>query len=342
MRKKDTILVTGGSGFIGSHLCKQLVEAGHQVINFDLFPRRPEMSWLLGKEIEEAITFECGSAVEEELLLEVVKKHKINKIAHLASMVNDATTIKSPKTSYTNMLGSTINILEVCVKVGIERLLNCSSIGVIPIKQYEPIDANHPVLLGNAGPAAGAYGAGKVAGEAFCWAYREAFGLDFVSIRPSAAYGFISGNLIYLSQFLEAALKGESLHYESGANNPRDYTHVHDIAGIAKAALEVPTKNLKERVFYAASGMNPLLTAGQVAQIVKEMIPSAQVSIDTGLNFVDSLEVRMRGVLDVKPLAEQLNYQIQYQDIRKGMSEYADRYCEWLVSMGKTHEKRLF
>nr|MCU0341838.1 NAD(P)-dependent oxidoreductase [Spirosomataceae bacterium] len=221
----DTILVTGGSGFIGSHLCKQLVEAGHRVVNFDLYPRRAEMSWLLGKEIESEIIFAHGSAVDEAELLAAAEKYQVNKIAHLASMVNDSQTIKSPKGSFTNMLGSTINVLEVCAKVGITRLLNCSSIGVIPIKQYEPIDVNHPVLLGHAGPAAGAYGAGKVAGEAFCWAYREAFGLDFVSVRPSAAYGFVSGNVIYLSQFLEAALRGEPLHYPSGANNPRDYTH---------------------------------------------------------------------------------------------------------------------
>ncbi|MCU0451908.1 MAG: NAD(P)-dependent oxidoreductase [Bernardetiaceae bacterium] len=340
--KTDVILVTGGSGFIGSHLCKQLVEAGHRVVNLDLYPRRPEMSWLLGREIEKAIVFEPGSAADEAQLLAVVQRHRVNKIAHLASMVNDAATIKSPKSSYTNMLGATINVLEVCAKAGIERLLNCSSIGVIPIKQYEPIDANHPVLLGQAGPAAGAYGAGKVAGEAFCWAYREAFGLDFVTIRPSAAYGFISGNLIYLNQFLEAALRGEPLHYPSGANNPRDYTHVHDIAGIAKAGLEVPPGQLKDRVFYAASGMDPLVTAGQVAQIVCQMVPSAQVGIEPGLNLVDTLEVRMRGVLDVKPVTEQLGYQFKYQDIRQGMAEHADRYCEWLVAQGQRPADRTF
>lgn len=332
----DTILVTGGSGFIGSHLCKQLIEAGHRVVNLDLFPRRPELSWLLGREVETGIAFEHGSAVDEDHLLAVAQRHGVNKIAHLASMVNDADTIKSPKRSYTDMLGSTINVLEVCAKMGIERLLNCSSIGVIPIKQYEPIDVNHPVLLGHAGPAAGAYGAGKVAGEAFCWAYREAFGLDFVSVRPSAVYGFISGNKIYLNQFLEAALRGEPLHFASGANNPRDYTHVIDIAGIMVAALMAPSEKLTQnRVFYAASGMSPLVTAGEAAQLVREMIPSADISIQAGeFNFVDSLEVRMRGVLDVQPVEEQLGYQIQYRDLRQGITEHADRYCECLIKQG--------
>jgi UDP-glucose 4-epimerase len=338
----DSILITGGSGFIGSHLCAQLVRAGHRVVNFDLYPRRPELSWLLGPDVENAIIFEQGSATDEAALLAVVQKHKVNKIAHMASMVNDADTIKSPKRSYTTMLGATINVLEVCAAVGIERLLNCSSIGVIPVRQYEPIDAAHPVLLGTAGPAAGAYGAGKVAGEAFCWAYREAFGLDFVSIRPSAVYGFISGNRIYLNQFLEAALRGEPLHFESGAENPRDYTHVHDIAGIAKAALEAPSARLRDRVFYAASGMNPLTTAGEAAVLVREMVPSADISIAPGLNLVDSLEIRMRGVLDVRPVAEQLGYQIQYPTLRSGLIEYADRYCEWLDYQGVNRAERVF
>lgn len=338
----DTILVTGGSGFIGSHLCRQLVEAGHRVVNVDLYPRRAELSWLLGRDIEEQLVFERGSALDEDQLMAIVRKYGVNKIAHMASMVNDADTIKSPKQSYTNMLGATINVLEVCVRTGIERLLNCSSIGVIPVKQYEPIDASHPVLLGQAGPAAGAYGAGKVAGEAFCWAYREAFGLDFVSIRPSAVYGFISGNKIYLNQFLEAALRGEPLHFESGAENPRDYTHVHDIAGIAAAALSVPADRLDNRVFYAASGMNPLVTAGEAAKLVREMIPSADVSIRPGLNFVDSLEIRMRGVLDVQPVEEQLGYAIKYRDIRQGMAEYADRYGEWLLAQGHKPAERVY
>jgi UDP-glucose 4-epimerase len=338
---KKNILVTGGSGFIGSHLCKILAEAGHLVINFDLFPRNEPLSWLLG-EAEKNIVFVKGSAADYDLLLRVLREYGISHIAHLASMVNDPHTVKSPKSTYTNMLGATINILEACVETGVERLVNCSSIGVIPTKRYEPIDADHPVLLGNGGPAAGAYGAGKVAGEAFCWAYHDASGLDFVSIRPSAAYGFMSGNLIYLNQFLEAALRGESLHYPMGAENPRDYTHVHDIAGIARAALEVPSENLQQRVFYAASGMNPLATAGQVADIVREMVPSADISIGSGLNALDTLELRMRGVLDVGPVQTQLGYTIQYRDLRKGMAEHADRYGEWLIRQGIKPAHRTF
>jgi len=330
----DTVLITGGSGFIGTHICKALVKAGNKVINFDMFSRRSPLAWLLG-DIEKEIIFEKGSADDFAALVEVVNKHKVNKIAHLAASIDIDTLVKNPRLAYQDMLGATINILEVCRLYNMERLVNFSSIGVLPTKQYEPIDVKHPLFLAGEGPCSAAYGAGKISGEAFCWAYKEAYNLDFITLRPSAAYGFLSGNVIYLNQFLEAALRGEPCHFPDGKDYPRDYTHVDDIAGLAVAALNLSSEKIKDRVFYAASGISPLVTAGETAQIVREMVPSADISIAEGLNYIDSLEIKMRGVLDVRPVEEQLGYQIKYRDVRKGMIEHADRYCEWLIAQGK-------
>ena len=126
-----------------------------------------------------------------------------------------------------------------------------------------------------------------------------------------------------------------------GRHLPRDYTHVRDIAGIAVAALNVPSSRLHHRVFYAASGMNPLVTGGQLADIVREMVPGADVEIgETMTPLMERCYVKFRGVLDVRPVEEQLGYRIQYRDIRAGMKEYADRYCEYLDSQGKAPAKR--
>jgi nucleoside-diphosphate-sugar epimerase len=217
---------------------------------------------------------------------------------------------------------------------GVDRMVNLSSIGVLGTKQYEPIDCNHPTLMAAEGPG-GLYGAGKTSGEAFCWAYADVFGLDIVQIRPSAAYGFVTRNSIFINEMLEGALRGEAVHLPHGRNVPRDYTHVHDIAGITMAALDVPASRLRHRVFYAASGMNPLVTAGEVAEIVREMVPGADVGIgETNTPLIERYDLKMRGVLDVRPVEEQLGYTIRYRDIRAGMAEYADRYCEYLESRG--------
>jgi nucleoside-diphosphate-sugar epimerase len=336
----QTLLVTGGSGFIGTHLCKQAIEHGDRVINLDVAPRRGPLAWLLGP-LGDAIVYEPGAAENWPLLLDVVKRHRPTRIAHLAAIVDVSILHRSPRAGL-DMLSATLNVLEAARLFDVERVVNFSSIGVLPTRKYEPIDVDHPVLLGREGPASGVYGAAKLSAEAFCWAYRESYGLDFVTIRPSAAYGFVSGNDVYLNTLLEAALRREPAHLPLGAEMPRDYTHVHDIAGITLAALDAPAARLRNRVFYAASGMNPLVTAAQAAELVRQMVPTADISIGAGLGAMDRMELRMRGVLDVAPVGEELGYHIRYPRLREGVIEHADRYCEWLVAQGRRPAPRAF
>ncbi len=336
----DTVLITGGSGFSGSHLSRMLVERGDRVVNFDAFPRRGPLAWYM-KDADHAITFEKGDVASLPQLIATLRKHQPNKIAHLAASIDLGSLDENPKQVHDQMVGGTVNVLEAMRLLGgVERLVNFSSIGVLPTRQYEPIDCNHPTLTATEG-AGGIYGAGKVAGEAFCWAYADLFNLDIVQLRPSAAYGFLTTNGIFMNELLEGALRGERVRLPHGRHVPRDYTHVQDIAAIAAAALTVPASRLQHRVFYAASGMNPLVTAGEVAAIVREMVPGADVDIGpTNTPLIERYDLKFRGVLDVRPVEDQLGWRIRFRDIRAGMSEYADRYCEYLVAHGKTPAPR--
>ncbi|MCI0621506.1 MAG: hypothetical protein L0387_07535, partial [Acidobacteria bacterium] len=74
---------------------------------------------------------------------------------------------------------------------------------------------------------------------------------------------------------------------------------------------------------------------------VREMVPGADIEIGETLTpMIERYDLKMRGVHDVRPVEEQLGYRIQYRDIRAGMKEYADRYCEFLISQGKRPAKR--
>ncbi|MBI1895871.1 MAG: NAD(P)-dependent oxidoreductase [Acidobacteria bacterium] len=337
----DTVLVTGGSGFIGSHVCRMLLKRGDKAINFDLFPRRGPLAWLMS-DVEREIPFEKGDVANLTQLIAVMRKHSPNKIAHAAASIDMDSLESYPAQVYHQMVGGTVNVLEsMRLLGGIERMINISSIGVLPTRQYEPLDCNHPTLMAAEGPASGIYGAGKVAGEAFCWAYADLFNLDIVQLRPSAAYGFYTTNTIFMNEMLEGALRGEKVRLPHGGHLPRDYTHVHDIAGITVAALNVPASRLTHRVFYAASGMNPLVTAAETAGLVREMVPRADVDIGATMSpAIERYDLKMRGVLDVRPVEEQLGYRIKYRDIRAGMKEYADRYSEYLIHQGRTPADR--
>jgi len=335
----DTVMVTGGSGFIGSHLTKQLLERGDKVVNYDIRSSAGgELEWMMTP-YKPDIIYEEGGVQNWPQLFTAIKKHNVNKIAHLAAPLKVTYLNRMPKIAFDIMTTGAVNLLETVRLMDIERFVFFSSIGVLPRVQYEPIDCNHPTVMADEGPGTAAYGAGKLSGEAFCWAYHKSYDIDFVILRPSAAYGLGSRNPIYINQMVEGAVRGERVYYDHGRDIPRDYTHVHDIAGVAIAALNTARDRLEQRTFYVATGQ-PLVTAGQVAEIVKEKIPAADIEIEAGLSFADTLEIKFRGMLDMKPTCEQLGCEVKYADIRNGIDQLIDQYSQYMVSIGETPARR--
>lgn len=330
----ETVMVTGGSGFIGSHTIKALITRGERVVNYDLRLPIGPLAWLM-EPFHSEVIFEQGSVENWAQLCAVTKKHRVTKIVHAATPVNLAYLSKTPKVAFDIIAAGTVNVLEASRLMDVQRLIYLSSIAVLPSLQYQPVDTNHPTMLATEGTGSAAYGAGKVAGEAFCWAYQHAYNTDFVTIRPSAVYGFGSGNPIYINPMVEGALRGEPVRFDSGREFPRDYTHVEDVAGITLAAMDAPAEKLLHRVFFAATG-RPLVTAGTLATIIKEMIPSADIEIQTGLSYADMLEIRYRGVADMRPVEEQLGYSLRFADIRDGLQEFIGQYSKYLMAQGIT------
>jgi nucleoside-diphosphate-sugar epimerase len=202
-----------------------------------------------------------------------------------------------------------------------------STVAVMSQVRYEPIDANHPVITARTGPL-GAYGAAKVAIEAFAYAYEQSFGVDFRVIRPSALYGFgmswAASN--YVKQIIEPALQGQDVHLDSGGDVPRDYVHVADLAQLVLSVLRGPDD--ADRIFFAGTGQ-PLSTGGDVGKIVSELAPESQVVVGNGWTDEDRVEARIRGVIDVQTNLEQLGWRPQFVDLRSGLREYAERFRDF-------------
>jgi len=264
------VLVTGGTGFIGSYVVKALLESGRRVIALDVRGYAPEGRFLLGGRADEVLVEE-GSVDDWVRVLHVVNEHRPWDVIHLATITNPVYLFTNPMPGVrVNFLG-TIHVLEAARLFDIRRIVYFSSIGVLPAKQYEPIDAVHPIFLPREAVPTGVYGASKIAGEAFCFAYNQAFGTDFRTIRPSAVYGFGMQWPIFVKPMVEGAVRGEVVTFESGGAFPRDYTHASDVASLAVALLDAPED--ADRVFYGATGQ-PLVTAADVARIVMSSCPA--------------------------------------------------------------------
>jgi nucleoside-diphosphate-sugar epimerase len=128
---------------------------------------------------------------------------------------------------------------------------------------------------------------------------------------------------------VENAVCGQPTHFERGREFPRDYTHAADVAQLVVKAVDIPADQVQDRVFYGATG-RPLVTAGQVAELVKELIPEATIEIGSGLSEADLLEIRYRGVLEIANAQAQLGYQPRFAEIRAGIVEYIETYRRYL------------
>ncbi|MGH7765634.1 MAG: NAD-dependent epimerase/dehydratase family protein [Candidatus Dormibacteraceae bacterium] len=322
-------LVTGGTGFIGSYVARLLSEQGRTV---SMLGRSRHLSaetrFVLGPWADRVSVHEA--AIEDsKRITELIQDLMPTEIVHLAAIVDPPALQENPALAFTANVGGTVTVLEAARRFHVERVVFFSSIGVLPPIQYEPIDAAHPIILPRHGPGSGAYGAAKAAGELFCLAYQQSFGLNVRIVRPSATYGFgmRSHSANYMKQFVEPAVRGQPVKLASGGSLPRDYTHVLDVASLSLAVLEAGDDT--DRVFFAATG-EPLVTAAECANIVRELVPGSDIEIGPGLSDEDRLEVSFRGVLSIDNAWQQLGWKPRYRLLREGIAEYIDRYREFM------------
>jgi nucleoside-diphosphate-sugar epimerase len=325
------VLVTGGAGFAGSYVVRRLLEDGDRVVVYDVADYRDESRFVIGKEIE-GVPTERGSIDNWPAVLSAVQRHRPRAIAHLAGIMDIGLLDRNPLLALKVNVEGTCNVLEASRLHGVERVVVLSTIGVHGKKVYEPIDGDHPTVTGRDGPL-GAYSAAKLAGEAFAYAYNQAFDLDIRIVRPSALYGFgmswFAPN--YVKNILEPAVLGERVRLSAGGRVPRDYAHVADLASLVSAVLAGPED--ADRIFYAATGL-PLRTGGDVARIVRELVPGADVEVADEWTESDAAELRFRGQISIANGREQLGWTPRFAELEHGIADYVARFHAYLEAGG--------
>ena len=244
----ETILVTGGCGFIGTNLVKYLSNKGYRVRILDnlstpsrkfLNQESPITSPLPSQDIDSELS-STDLVVGDIRDCQVVKRviEGVEAVVHLAAHTSVVESLEKPKEDWDINVNGTLNLLEACRYNGVDRFVFASSNAVVG-EQDPPIDeTKFPQPLSP-------YGASKLAGEALCSTYYHSFGLKTVSLRFSNCYGrYAEHKPSVIAKFIDWARKGEPLVIYGDGNQTRDFVHADDICQAIHLSLiiEQPAK----------------------------------------------------------------------------------------------------
>lgn len=217
------VLVTGGAGFIGSHLCDRLVRDKKYVVCLDNFlsGNLVNIRHLLTKQNFRLVK---GDIRNFELLEKLIRD--VDVIFHLAAQIHTDRSIVEPKLTYDiNVLG-TQNILEVARAYGTRQIIYASSSEVYGSAIYTPMDEEHPLN------ALHPYGASKVAADRMCYSYIKTYGMKINIIRPFNVFGPRQKSTGYggvISLFTKRVLDNMPPIIYGDGKQTRDYTYIVDL-----------------------------------------------------------------------------------------------------------------
>jgi len=249
------ILVTGGAGFIGSHLTKRLIEKGYDVIVLDNLSR--------GKvdnisQVMQTIDFIKGDIRDYELIDRLIKN--IDVVIHLAALSRVQPSIENPELCFDINVKGTEIIARICSKYN-KKLIFASSREVYGTPKYLPVDEGHSLNPENP------YGTSKVAAESIIRAYSKCYGLEYIILRLANVYGPRDFDRV-IPIFINKALKNEKL-VVYGKDKILDFIYISDVVSAFIKALEINERNL---ILNVGSGIGTKLI--DLAELIKNIVSS--------------------------------------------------------------------
>lgn len=221
------ILVSGGAGFIASHLSDHLLSNGHEVVIVDNLS-----SGQLGNVNSRAQFYNLN--INDGKLEQVIAREKPQCIYHFAAQVNVGSSQHDPKLDADNNIIGTINILSNANKYRISKVIFASSAAVYGNPLYLPLDENHP-----ANPIS-FYGLSKYAAECYIRMFNLIFGLKYSILRFANVYGprqQAAGDGGVIAQFVSCYFSGEDLIIQGNGEQTRDFIYVSDVVAACNKAL---------------------------------------------------------------------------------------------------------
>jgi UDP-glucuronate 4-epimerase len=228
------ILVTGGAGFIGSHLVEKFLATGHEVSILDDFNdfydpqiKRANVAAVAGDVAIHRIDLRDSSAVN--LLFH---REKFDAVAHLAARAGVRPSILQPQLYYDTNVTGTLHLLEAARLTGIERFIFASSSSVYGVSKTVPFSESLH-LTQTISP----YAATKIAGEFLCSTYSHLYQMRVVALRFFTVYGARQRPDLAIHRFTKQIHAGEAIDQFGDGTTRRDYTYIDDVIQGVMAAV---------------------------------------------------------------------------------------------------------
>ncbi|MHB1125944.1 MAG: NAD-dependent epimerase/dehydratase family protein [Bacillota bacterium] len=306
------VLITGGAGFIGSHVAQIILSNGHQVTVLDnLTAGRLENIPVDAAFIKADIT--------TPELPEILLKEKPDTVIHLAAQVDVASSLSDPLTDAKTNITGTINLLEACRKTRVSKVIYSSSAAVygdpidLPLKEDSPVAPKNP------------YGISKYVSEMYLRLYFELYNLNYTILRYANVYGprqEASGEGGVVAIFLGKLLRSESPVIYGNGEQTRDFVFVKDIARANLLALESGNGCVMN------VGTNATVTINELFILIKRL-----ANCDVGCNYAPARPGDiMHNCLDNKRVRDTLGWEPKYLLV-EGLTET----IKWGIGMEQAH-----
>jgi len=284
------VLVTGGSGFVGSNVAAVLRQAGYSVVVCDL--RRPSCD----------VEFVQADLLDLAGLVEATRG--MDAVCHLAAIGDVYLAFDQPSLAASVNVTGTANLMEACLQSQVARVVYASTWEVYGAPQYQPVDESHPCRPDHP------YNITKLAGEQLALAYDRLKGVPAVALRLGTAYGIGMRPNSVFSIFIRKAMRGEPLTIKGSGEQFRQFTHARDIGYAFARAL---TSTVRGQPFNVVA--EEPVSIGHLAELVARELPVDIVYEQARAGDVPPSRVSSKKARDVLGWKAEVSFETGLQEL---------------------------
>ena len=302
----EKILITGATGFLGSHLTELCVEKGFEVVAFDRYNPNYNLGWLEKSKYRSDINFTFGDIRDYDSVVKTMKDCKI--VFHLAAVIGIPYSYISPQAYLKTNVEGTYNILESSKHLNIEQTIITSTSEVYGSAKYVPINENHPLS------AQSPYSASKISADQLALSYWHSFQLPIKIIRPFNIYGPRQSSRAVIPSIIIQALNNKKEIKLGNIEPSRDFTYVTDTCN---AFLEI----LKIKSFFGDTlnvGTNNEYTIEDIAKKILKKLNSKAIIKKEERRVRSAKSEVVRLVCDNTKILKHTNWKLKIE-IEKGL-----------------------